>query len=236
MNEQALKHTDRDDIVDVIELAERSFTADLSPAYSMQINTLGEFIDLINQYTPGGPATDCTTQQAFYRIRSSLAITSGVDLSAIRPETTLTTLIPSPNRRQTVRKLDHDLGVATELLVPKQWLVTSLACLLLLSLAIVGPAWPYGLTGLFLYGVGAWLTYKTAGTLAITTVGQLAQKLSREHYRTIRRNAATVNRNELASLIFDLFSHKLGIPRHLLTRDTLLWPQVVCLILLSFVA
>jgi len=218
----AFKHTDQENILDVIELAERSFGADLSPVYNTRVSTLGEFVDLMHQYTPGESATDCTTQQAFYRLRTSLAIISGANPSTIRPDTALADLIPLANRRQVVAKLDHELGIATELLVPRQWLVTSLACLLLISLAIIGPAWPYGLLGLFLYSLGVWWSYRTTTTLSVTTVGQLAQKLSREHYRAVRRNATTVNRSELESFLLDLFSHELSIPRQQLTRNTLL--------------
>ncbi|RYF46860.1 MAG: hypothetical protein EOO39_49160 [Cytophagaceae bacterium] len=100
MNEYALKHTDQEDILDVIELAERSFCADLSAVYNKRVSTLGEFVDLMNQYTPGESATDCTTQQAFYRIRSSLTTALLTDPASIRPDTSLSALIPPANRRK----------------------------------------------------------------------------------------------------------------------------------------
>ncbi len=222
MNEYALKHTDQEDILDVIELAERSFRADLSAVYNKRVSTLGEFVDLMNQYTPGESATDCTTQQAFYRIRSSLTTALLTDPASIRPDTSLAALIPPANRRKQVEQLDQVLGFRTELLVPKQWQVATLAILLLISLVSLFPAWPYSLAGLALYGVGVWLMNRTANTFAVSTVRQLAQKISREHYRAIRRDAATVNRNELEPLVLDLFSHELGISRPTLSRDTLL--------------
>lgn len=222
MNEHALTYADPEEILHVIELAERSFGADLSPVYDTQVNTLGEFIDLMHQYTPGESTTDCTTQQAFYRLRSSLVIVSGVDPTAIRPDTALANLIPLAKRGRFIAKLDHELGIATDLLVLKSWVGIALAIILLVSLFGLVPGWPYSAVGLCVYGLGVWWPGQITTTLSVKTVGQLAQKISREHYRTVRRNATTVNRSELESFLFDLFSHELGTPRHQLTRDTLL--------------
>lgn len=222
MTDKALTQTDQEAILDVIELAERSFGAELSPVYDTRVSTLGDFIDLMHRYTPGESATDCTTQQAFYRLRTSLAIVSGANPDTIRPDTALADLIPLANRRQVVAKLDYELGITTDLLVLKSWLSMALAIILFVSLACLVPGWPYSAIGVCAYGLGVWWSYRTTTTLSVKTVGQLAWKISREHYRAIRRNATTVNHDELESLLFDLFSHELSIPRHQLTRNTLL--------------
>lgn len=177
----------------------------------------------MNQYTPGESVTDCTTQQAFYRIRNSMVIAVGVDPATIGPNTALDELIPLANRRNAVANLLEELGVTSRLLVPSNWQPYVLVALFLCSLFALKFSWFLGLTGLVTSFVDMWLSERTATTFSVMTVGQLAQKLSREHYRAVRRSATTVNRSELESLLFDLFSHELSVPRHQLTRNTLLW-------------
>jgi hypothetical protein len=53
----------------------------------------------------------------------------------------------------------------------------------------------------------------------LLTVGQFAEKLSRENYLKSRRLSTTVNKNEVAQKIKDLFIADLGLEEHQLTRQ-----------------
>lgn len=65
MTANALTHTDQEEILDVIKLAERSFGTDLSPVYGKPVRTLGEFIDLMHRHTPRESTTYCVTNRHF---------------------------------------------------------------------------------------------------------------------------------------------------------------------------
>lgn len=53
----------------------------------------------------------------------------------------------------------------------------------------------------------------------LLTVGQFADKLSREHYLKSRRISTTVNKTEVEQKIKDLFIADLGLEENQLTRQ-----------------
>jgi len=60
---------------------------------------------------------------------------------------------------------------------------------------------------------------KFGNELDLITVGQIADKLSREHYLKSRRKSTTVNKNEVVQKIKDLFIADLGLQEHQLSRQ-----------------
>ena len=53
----------------------------------------------------------------------------------------------------------------------------------------------------------------------ITTVGELSEKIAREHYRKVRRNPATINRNEVTKKVKELFIADLDLEEEVLTKE-----------------
>ena len=94
-----------------------------------------------------------------------------------------------------------------------------LVLILLASLVALAFYWQVGLGGLLLSIIGFKLADKFGNELDLQTVGQLADKIAREKYIKSRRNTATVNRNEIAKKVKDLFCTDLDLEDSELTRQ-----------------
>ena len=113
------------------------------------------------------------------------------------------------------------MGFKTKILRPKHWVSIVLVLILLASLVGLAFYWQTGLSGLLFSILGFKLADKFGNELDLQTVGQLADKISREHYIKSRRNPATVNRNEIAKKIKDLFRNDLDLEDPELTRQAI---------------
>jgi hypothetical protein len=76
---------------------------------------------------------------------------------------------------------------------------------LFISLAGLLSKWPIGVFGLVLTIVGLWLANRAGNTPALQTVGQVAEKMAREHYVASRRNSETINKNEMEKILTGWF-------------------------------
>ena len=66
---------------------------------------------------------------------------------------------------------------------------------------------------------GLMLAGKFGKELKVKTLGDLAEKVAREHYIKCRRDASTVNRTEISQKIKELFTADLYLEPSVLTRD-----------------
>lgn len=77
----------------------------------------------------------------------------------------------------------------------------------------------YALTGLVLSITGMYLANKSGKKLNVQAVQQLIEKLTREHYKAVRRNPGTVNRAEIIPQINELFKAELSLEDKVLGAD-----------------
>lgn len=91
--------------------------------------------------------------------------------------------------------------------------------MLLTSLVGLFFNWQIGLLGLTFSIAGLWFANKIGNELDLQTVGQLAEKMTRENYLKSRRNPKTVNKNEIEKLLTELFIDDLGLDKNTLTRE-----------------
>lgn len=103
---------------------------------------------------------------------------------------------------------------------PPHWVTGTLVILLLASLIILFIDGPIGLSGLMFSIVGLWFAYNIANELDLQTVGQVAEKMTRENYLKSRRNPNTFNKSEIEKVLTDWFSNDLGLDKSKLTRET----------------
>jgi hypothetical protein len=69
-----------------------------------------------------------------------------------------------------------------------------------------------------------WTAIKFSNELNVSTVRELTEKISREHYSLARRQSGTVNRNEIVKTIQDVFMADHLLDREHLSKDaTLGW-------------
>ncbi len=219
MKEFELKNIDPEDIEDLLIKVEDSFEIKFADNELAHVQTFGEICDHIKKKIQLDHIDDCTTQQAFYKLRSTLVSALHVDTEKITPDTLLQDLLPRRIRKSKAQQIEQSLGFKLSLLRPPHYVTGFLVLLLLTSLVALAFTWQFGLAGLGLSIGGLWLAAKTGNELDLKTVGQLAEKMTRENYLRSRRNPKTYNDNEIEKVLTDWFSNDLGIDKCKLTRE-----------------
>ena len=219
MSKYQLSSCDPEDISDVLLKVEKSFDFRFGDTELKNVKTFGELCDIVVNKIEGDNLNDCTTQQAFYKVRDALAETLSIDKSKIVPATALQELLPKHKRRQLMSQVDKLLRCKVDILQPKGWITMTLIVAILTSLAGLFIFWKIALAILVISILGIRLADKSGIELNLETVGQLAEKISREHYRQVRRNKNTVNRSEIVSKVKDLFIHDLMLKESELVRE-----------------
>ena len=214
-----LKNVDSEDIGDVLVKIEKSFDIKFGATELKDVKTFGELCDIITSKIELDIIEDCTTQQAFYKLRNAIVVIDRLDKNFIQPETDLENIFPKHARRQKISLLENELAFSLKILRPKHWVTTMFVLILLASIVAVFFFWQVGLTGLLLSIGGLKLSDKFGKELDLKTVGELVDKISREHYFKARRNTGTVNKKEVAEKITKLFINDLDLHPSVLTRD-----------------
>jgi hypothetical protein len=219
MADDELENVDPDDISDLLVKVEKSFDMKFESTELMHIITFGELCDHIANKIQLAHLNDCTSQQAFYKLRDAMASILQIDYKTIMTSSALLALLPKQSRRSLVKKLEVHLGFKLHILRPPYWASVTLAILLVTSCAALFFNWQIGLAGLAFSNAGLWLAKKFGNILNLQTVGQLAKKMTRESYFKSRRNPSTFNKSEIEKILIDLFSNDLGIDKSKLTRE-----------------
>ena len=215
-----LRNVDPDDISFLLVDIEKSFGFSFDATSLEHVSTFGELCDVIAGKLHERDAHDCTSQQAFYKLREVLVATLAIDRNNIWTGTDLVELIPRPQMRQKVREINDKLGCKVINLYIKAWLVNIILVVGVLSMIAFFLDWRIALSGLSTMVVTGILANRFfAKDIEHITVGQLAEKFSREHYLKARRNPETVNRAEVEQKIRRLFSDKLDLDESVLTRE-----------------
>src|SRR5947207_1072660 len=94
-----LKNIDPDDIGEELQKVEKSFGFHFSDTELKDVKTYGELCDIITNKVQGDNFIDCTTQQAFYKLRDAIVVTLHVNKSVLAVDTRLKDLFPKKQRR-----------------------------------------------------------------------------------------------------------------------------------------
>lgn len=214
-----LCNIDPEEISDVLVKVEKFFGFKFGDTELKDTKTFGELCDIITCKVQGDNSNDCTTQQAFYKVCNAIADTLVIDRSCIAPDTDLQKLIPKNIRRKSFKTIDGHLGFKTKILRPKHSLTGTLAIIFIVSLIGLFASWQAGLIGLTASIIAMTIANKFGNEIDLLTVGQFADKLSREHYLQSRRVSTTVNKREIEQKIKDLFIADLGLQDRQVTRQ-----------------
>lgn len=219
MTEKKLNNIDHQDIEDVIKKVETTFGIQFHDGELSQISNLGQFCDYITDKIQLEQSNDCTSQQAFYKLREAISRLLDIDKNTIAISSTLENIFPRQNRRIQIKKLEKYLGVKLKILRAPNWVSITLFIVLLISFVSILFK---SLNGLFIFILSLSLLYlaeKLGNELDLETLGQLAEKMTREHYSKFRRKSNTINKKEVETVIINLFHHELFIEKEHLTRD-----------------
>jgi acyl carrier protein len=214
-----LKNIDSDDITDVLVKVEKSFGFKIDKTEFDDVKTFGQLCDIITNKIKGDNSNDCTTQQAFYKIRTAISKTLLIDKSSITADTALQELFPLQNRRQQVAAMEGLLGFEVKVFRPKYWVSKTLVLALLVSVVVLFIYWKAGIPVLIFTIIALRLADKFGKEFDLHTVGQLAEKISRENYLKSRRSSVTINRNEIAQKVREIFSKDLELDQTALTKE-----------------
>lgn len=220
INTIELKNIDSEDISDMLLKVEEPFGFKFGKTELKDVTTFGELCDIIINKVQGDNINDCTTQQAFHKLRKAISATLLIDKESITIDKDLQELFPRHNRRQKIKEFQKELGFSIDVLDIKEWMSWTIVLGFVLSIIMFFFNWQIALSGLAFSILFSWTSIKFFATeLEPLTVGQLAEKLSREDYLKARCNSATVNRNEIAQKVKELFSKDLDLEESVLTRQ-----------------
>ena len=219
-----LDNIDPEDFGDTLLKLEKSFGVKFADNSMKDAKTFGNICDIIESQINLTDKNDCTTQQAFYKVRKAIGLTQNFDERNIEPQTKLEDIFPRSNRRQKVKVFQQSLGIKVNFLTIKNWLGWTLVLCFLFSLIAFFLNWLIAIGGLVVSTLATWTAYKFSKELSTLTVAELTEKISREHYSQARRHSGTVNRNEIVKTIQDVFIVDHLLDREHLTKDaTLGW-------------
>jgi hypothetical protein len=205
MKATTLVDCDLEDMEDVLKIIEESYGLKFGDREFAHVNTYGELCDGIVNKIQLQSADDCTSQQAFYKLRDAIVAVRGVDKEGIKPDTSLESLFPIQGRRGQIKKLEQQLGFKLKVLSSKNYHFGIFFILFIGSFVEMYFNWKMGwgvlaFSILYIYAIS-----KLGTELNVMTVGELADKMSRENYIKSRRNLATANYKEIRLKIDELF-------------------------------
>ncbi len=219
MTEFELKNIDSEDIEDLLKKVETSFDIKFVGDELVHITTFGQLCDHIADKMQLDDSDDCTSQQAFYKLRSAISSTLEIDDKTISTDCPLSELLPRQSRRARTKKLEKHLGFKLNILRPPHWVTGTLLILILAFLLGLFFDWQVGLLGIVFSIAGLWFANKIGNELELQTVAQVVEKMTRENYLKSRRNPKTFNKNEIEKILSDWFSNELYIDKSKLTRE-----------------
>ena len=212
MIDYELKNIDPEDIEDFLIKVETSFDIKFVGDELVHITTFRQLCDHIANKIQLEHSDDCTSQQAFYKLRDAIISTSQVDhKKTISTDSPLAGLFPRHNRRSQTKKLEAHLGFKLNIIRPPHWATGTLAIMILAATVGLFFYWQIGLAGLAFSIVGLWIANKFGNELDLETVGQVAEKMTSAHYLKSRRDMNTFNKNEIENVLVGLFSNYFDI-------------------------
>ncbi len=200
----------------------KSFQITLQPNAFEKIKTFGDICQVFEKNIPYKNEESCTTQQAFYKIRNAIAISQEIDRKNIKPSTRLHEIFPRFGRRKKIKAFQKELAIPVNFLTMKTWLLLSIIAGFLISLVTFFFNWKFALTGILSCLIFNWIATKLQQEIELISIGDLAEKVAREHYLQARRNQDTINKREITKVIQCSFIAEYDLKPTDLYQDALL--------------
>jgi len=214
-----LQNIDPNDITFFLPKLEQSFQFLFDNNETTAIHTFGDLCDYIVHKLEEKASNDCTSQQAFYRIRKAIIEAQLYDKRSLSLSTSLENIFPRKHRHKLILKFEKQLGFKVKLLAPMRWLLLLSRLALLISVVTLFCAFLPGLAGIVVSLIGILLSHLPGKKLAVKTVGQLANKMAKENYNDVRRTPYVIDKEEIVQKIKIMFSKEFSLDISVLTRD-----------------
>lgn len=212
-----LLEVEGDDIDDILATIESSFNLKFGTYELQHVTTFGELCDIIISKITLEEAADCTSQQAFYKLRKALRFVAPT--ATVLPVTELKALLPWRRRRQLWRLVEKQLGFTHNMVGMSASAAAVVGIAFLASLVAFFISGAVGAAGLISTIAGAIILEKTGRSLRANTVRECVEQMIREQYLKSRSNPNTFNRTEIVKQIQALFVDRLALEPSVLTRD-----------------
>ena len=196
---------------------EASFNITIDNKSLENVSTFDGLCDLISQKIKSENPENCSTQHAFYMLRCAIADITGVDKCEIKPHTRLSKIFPREGRLQAITEIEDHLGFSTNLLQPKQWVIALFSAILLGSVIVLFYNWEIAAAGILASAIGLKVAGKFGKEIHLKTVGDMANKISKESFLKTRRAA---NKNDVEQKLKEILSTNLGLQPVMLTRKS----------------
>src|SRR5690606_15733450 len=131
MTDHKVENIDSEDAGDLLVKIEKSFDIKFGDTELMHIKTLGELCDHIVNKIQLDNSDDCTTQQAFYKLRDAITSLFSIDNKIIMTDFPLNNFLPRQNRSERIRDIENYLDVRLKILRPPHWVTNTLLILFL---------------------------------------------------------------------------------------------------------
>lgn len=214
------KNIDPLDIEETIQAIFISFNIELEKDELNENATLGELYALVEKKLATRKIDDtCTTQQAFYKLRHSIAQTIGINEKEITPSTSLERLFPREKRRQQIAKIEKDAGISKKFLKMKTWVAVALGVGILASVILFFFFWKEALMTLGVLVAAFVVLSKFRNELRYKSLGEVVAELAMFDYTAFRRDPDTFNLTEIRKSINEIFIRKVDVKPEWLKPD-----------------
>lgn len=210
------------DVDELIFAIEKTFHLKFDERDFEKVKTYGEFENLVLNKIEGTEAEDCTSQQAFYKLRKILVDEFNITFEKINPKTQLKEIFPPKDRIKKVSILKDKLKTEVKFLKPDFTLSLISVILIILSFYYFFNQF---LLGLFLFMIGIFcvkIAQDFGKEFYAIDVGELSELMVKKDYKISRRNSETYNPKEVKEIIKDIFSDMLDIEKSKLQYNTIL--------------
>jgi hypothetical protein len=199
---------DCEDFEDMVIAIEDSFAITFQPSdFPEQGISVGDFAQLLTRKIDLPHSGDCTSQQVFYQLRRFFEREHNLSKTDFHKNMDLETLLPRKDRRKIIQKIEHQLGIKSDILTINVWLG------LVLILTFFGGF--YFLFKQFQMGILLFLIFRflikiKGNELKINTVKALTDHIAMQNYRQLRSPKNSFNPAEIPKIMDNLIEHHFG--------------------------
>ncbi len=200
-----------DEEVDLIASIEHSFDIELSADDCLSAITFGDLCRVVCSKMNVEDISDCTSQQAFYKLRAAIVKVGQIRVTSITPKTRFDSIFTKKERKRKFKQLESILGFPVNALAIPDWLILISTLAFLVSCIVLFVNWKFGIFSFLVWFVFNKSISSFDNTLYYKTIGELAESIARNNYMSIRRNPKTANKKEVLQKMRELFSEQTGM-------------------------
>ncbi len=201
MTKYELKNIDPEGIEDLLIKIEKSFDIRFIADELFYITNSEQLYNHIINKIQLDSVDDCTSQQAFYKLRNAISSTFQIDSKIISTNFSLINLLPQHSRKSRIKKLETHLGFELNLLQPSLFVLIMFLILFFISFVVQFFNSQLGLFILAFSIIGILFAARISNEIELITIKQIVEKMTIENYVKSRRNHKTFNKKEVEKIL-----------------------------------